>query len=83
MRTKKCPGAAPAAAEARKKNQQSANHIETPAGVQGRPTEAAIYVIRLRSTRSGDDIRHLRAILKVLLRRYSLRCLSIEPKAMP
>ena len=35
-----------------------------------------IYHLRLQST-GGDDIRHLRAILKILLRCYRLRCISI------
>jgi hypothetical protein len=39
--------------------------------------EAPVYVLRLRSPR-GDDIRRLRLLLKLLLRSYGLRCLSVE-----
>ena len=46
------------------------NHSELPAGGQGR----AIYLMRVRSTGSGDDIRKLRWILKTLLRQYDLHC---------
>jgi hypothetical protein len=38
--------------------------------------------LRLRS-RHGDDIRKLRAILKALLRRLGLRCISIEIEVRP
>jgi hypothetical protein len=38
-----------------------------------------VFVLRLRSIRDhGGDIRRLRWILKALLRRYGLRCLSVE-----
>jgi hypothetical protein len=40
-------------------------------------------LIRVRSTGSGDDIRRLRALLKVLLRRFGFRCISIEPEPRP
>jgi hypothetical protein len=36
-----------------------------------------IYLLRLQSLR-GDDIRRLRLLLKALLRRLGLRCLSLE-----
>ena len=39
-----------------------------------------VYVLRLRSLRS-DDIRRLRWLLKALLRRLGLRCLSVEREA--
>ncbi len=35
-----------------------------------------IYVVRLRGT-GRDDIRELRRILKILLRRFGLRCVDI------
>ena len=54
-------------------------HSELPAGGQGRP----IYLIRVRSTGSGDDIRKLRWILKTLLRQYDLHCVSIEQETRP
>jgi hypothetical protein len=39
-----------------------------------------IYRLRMRSVsdRDADDIRHLRALLKVLLRRYHFRVVEIE-----
>jgi hypothetical protein len=37
----------------------------------------AIYILRLTSPH-GADIRRLRWLLKALLRRYSLRCVSLE-----
>jgi hypothetical protein len=38
-----------------------------------------VYRLRIQHTDSDhDSIRHLRAVLKVLLRRYRFRCLSIE-----
>jgi hypothetical protein len=37
----------------------------------------SIYLLRLESLR-GDDIRRLRLLLKALLRRLGLRCLSVE-----
>jgi hypothetical protein len=40
-----------------------------------------IYRLRMRSIavdRDADDIRHLRALLKVLLRRYHFRVVEIE-----
>jgi hypothetical protein len=40
-----------------------------------------IYVLRLRST-GGDDIRSLRAALKILGRRYGLRCLRIDTEIL-
>jgi len=40
--------------------------------------------LRLQSPR-GDDIRRIRLLLKLLLRSYELRCLSVEvePEARP
>jgi hypothetical protein len=46
-------------------------------------TTQAVYVLRLRSLRGGDDIGRLRALLKVLLRHFGFRCLSIEPEPRP
>jgi hypothetical protein len=39
-----------------------------------------IYVLHLRPARRIDGIRMLRAALKVLLRRFQLRCISVEEK---
>ena len=41
------------------------------------PSRPVIYTARLQS-RSGADIHALRAILKVLLRKFGWRCVSIE-----
>jgi hypothetical protein len=49
------------------------------------PTQAPcapVYVLRLQSPR-GDDIRRLRLLLKLLVRRYELRRLSLEEEARP
>jgi len=39
-----------------------------------------VHVLRLQSLR-GDDIRKLRLLLKVLLRRHALKCISVELEA--
>jgi hypothetical protein len=39
-----------------------------------------IYVLKLESLR-GDDIRRLRWLLKEILRRHQLKCVSIEIEA--
>jgi hypothetical protein len=44
------------------------------------PQRPPVYVLRLQSLR-GDDIRRLRWVLKALLRRFGLRCISIEIEA--
>ena len=44
-------------------------------------TAPTIYVLRLRSV-CGDDIHGLRAILKVLLRRFGWRCISVERETL-
>jgi hypothetical protein len=41
-----------------------------------------VYLLRLVSPR-GDDIRRLRWLLKVLLRRYGLRCISVSIEEEP
>jgi hypothetical protein len=61
------PGAVRAAAGARPRK-SIATYTRTSA-----PTQ---YVLRLQSR--GDDIRRLRWLLKALLRRHSLKCVSIE-----
>jgi hypothetical protein len=38
----------------------------------------ATYTITLRTKNNGDDIRVLRAVLKLLLRRFGLRVIKIE-----
>jgi hypothetical protein len=45
-------------------------------------SQGPIFVLRLRSLR-GDDVRRLRALLKVLLRRYGWRCVSLEQEMTP
>jgi len=45
-----------------------------------RPPEK-IYRLRLRAIdtdHDDDDIRHLRAVLKILLRRFRFRCIELE-----
>jgi hypothetical protein len=52
--------------------------IAATAPRRARP-QAPIYTIKLRGRSSGpDDIRSLRAILKTLLRRHRLRCVSVS-----
>jgi hypothetical protein len=38
----------------------------------------SVFVIRLRALPGVDGVRALKAALKTLLRRYGLRCLSVE-----
>jgi hypothetical protein len=38
----------------------------------------SIFLVRLRALPGVDGVRALRAALKVLLRRFGLRCLSID-----
>jgi hypothetical protein len=50
-----------------------------------RPPEK-IYRLRLRAIdtdHDGDDIRHLRAVLKILLRRFRFRCIELEREQAP
>jgi hypothetical protein len=42
-----------------------------------------IYILRLRFQRDDGNIRKLRAILKALLRRYLVRCVSVEEERRP
>jgi hypothetical protein len=42
-----------------------------------RRPQGPIYLLRLTSP-GGEDIRRLRWVLKTLLRRFGLRCISIE-----
>jgi hypothetical protein len=46
-----------------------------------RATRRPTFVLRLRGESGVDDIRALRAILKVLLRKYRWRCVSIRPES--
>jgi hypothetical protein len=48
-------------------------------------SRAPVYVLRLRPVRrdNAGDIGRLRAILKILLRNYGMRCLSVEEEAQP
>jgi hypothetical protein len=41
------------------------------------PPQRPVYLLRVQSLR-GDDIRKLRLLLKMLLRRLELKCISIE-----
>jgi hypothetical protein len=45
---------------------------------QPRQRRRPIYLLRLQSLRGADDIRRLGLLLKALLRRHELRCISIE-----
>jgi hypothetical protein len=40
-----------------------------------------VYVVRLRARPGDDGVRELRAILKALLRRHRLKCISVEESA--
>jgi len=45
-----------------------------------------IYRLRLRAIdpdHDDDDIRHLRAVLKILLRRFRFRCIELEREQAP
>jgi hypothetical protein len=44
--------------------------------------KAVEYVLRLRATRSADGIRGLRALLKVALRRFGLRAISVRQEVV-
>jgi hypothetical protein len=43
---------------------------------------SSIYVLHLRGNGS-DDIRELRRLLKILLRRFGLRCVGISQEQAP
>jgi hypothetical protein len=77
MHRKENPGVAGATAGAtrRSKNALASNSESAPA-------TQAVYALRLQSPR-GEDIRRLRLLLKLLLRRYELRCLSVEEEPQP
>jgi hypothetical protein len=75
MRMKRHPGAA--STGARTGIADGPNLIEPAPAAQ----VPQIYLLRLRSLRGGEDVGRLRAILKVLLRGYGLKCLSIELEA--
>jgi hypothetical protein len=72
MEKKECPSVAAGARHSNNADEKSATNKRTVAA-----TQAPVYIVRLRSLR-GDGIRELRAILKTLLRRHAVRCLSIE-----
>jgi hypothetical protein len=43
-----------------------------------------VYILHLKSAQSGNDaVRALRAALKVLLRRFQLRAISVEEQVPP
>jgi hypothetical protein len=44
--------------------------------------DAPIYILRLTPTPGTDGIKALRMVLKVLLRRFGLRCISIEEEGL-
>ena len=59
----------------RTSNISSSNHRQDrapPIAARDRPT----YALRLRAEPGVDAIRALRAVLKILLRRHGLRCVS-------
>jgi hypothetical protein len=72
---KKNPGSLGVAAGARIRSsaEKFGTRNNEPAPARQAPS---VYVLRLVSPR-GDDIRRLRLLLKLLLRRYQLRCLSV------
>jgi len=82
MRKNRNPGAVATAAGARARKTSSATNRRTLAPPQA--PSVPVYVLRLQSPR-GDDIRRIRLLLKLLLRSYELRCLSVEvePEARP
>ena len=41
-----------------------------------------IYVLHLQPAQGDDGIRMLRAALKVLMRRFRLRCISVEEQQL-
>jgi len=49
--------------------------------VDNRKASEAVYVLKLRARPGDDGIRNLRALLKVALRRFDLRCVSITQEA--
>jgi hypothetical protein len=77
MEKKECPGAGAAAGARSSDNAEKADRNSQTA-----PATQAVYVLRLQSPR-GEDIRRLRLLLKRLLRRYELRCLSVEEEPQP
>jgi hypothetical protein len=51
--------------------------------VSAPPDGAPIYLLRLRPLPGTDPIRALRIILKLLLRRANMRCISVEQERTP
>jgi hypothetical protein len=45
-------------------------------------TRGPVFILRLRGN-GRDDIRELRWILKILLRRFGLRCIGISQEQAP
>jgi hypothetical protein len=43
--------------------------------------KGSIYIVRLRGRSGADNIRELRWLLKVLLRRHRIRCLSVHEES--
>jgi hypothetical protein len=77
MKKKERPGAG-AGARRNKDAEKFVSSSESAPATQA----PSVYVLRLESPR-GDDIRRLRLLLKLLLRRYELRCLSVEQEPRP
>ncbi len=46
--------------------------------MKAKPPRTTTYTLELTPTRPGDGTAELRQALKVLLRRFGLRCLSIK-----
>jgi hypothetical protein len=56
--------------------------VEVSARAQGRDQQV-IFVLRLVPKPGVDGIKALRAVLKILLRRFGLRCISIKQDERP
>jgi hypothetical protein len=59
---------------------RSAGRAASPKNVRLIPSrqETAVFVLHLQPTGGGDGILELRAALKVLLRRFGLRCVGLN-----
>jgi hypothetical protein len=72
MQHKETPGAVLSARGAKANDKDIRSNA-----ISGRPQAPPIYLIRLRSPRGDSSIRELRQVLKILLRRFNWRCVSI------
>jgi hypothetical protein len=46
-----------------------------------RRSKAPVFVVRLRGRAGADSVRELKAILKILLRRYRLECVDVREES--